>query len=82
MPHARGREGTVADHLGRGHDTVARHHPARPARDRRAQADAGWRLPPPSGGAERQLVGIVSRGDFRGLEQARLDEETGYWEIL
>lgn len=29
-----------------------------------------------------KIVGIVSRGDFRGLEQARLDEETGYWERL
>ncbi len=28
------------------------------------------------------LVGIVSRGDFRGLEQDRLDEETGIWERL
>jgi CBS domain-containing protein len=26
------------------------------------------------------LVGIVSRGDFRGLEQDRLDVETGIWE--
>jgi CBS domain-containing protein len=29
-----------------------------------------------------QVVGIVSRGDFRGLEQARLDEETGLWERI
>ena len=29
-----------------------------------------------------RVVGIVSRGDFRGLEQARLDEETGYAERL
>jgi len=28
------------------------------------------------------LHGIVSRGDFRGLEQDRLDEETGYWERI
>lgn len=28
------------------------------------------------------VVGIVSRGDFRGLEQARLDEETGLWERI
>jgi CBS domain-containing protein len=31
---------------------------------------------------EGRIVGIVSRGDFSGLERARLDEETGYWEIL
>ena len=29
-----------------------------------------------------KVVGIVSRGDFRGLEQARLDEETGLWECV
>jgi CBS domain-containing protein len=28
------------------------------------------------------LHGIVSRGDFRGLEHDRLDEETGYWERI
>ena len=28
------------------------------------------------------LVGVVSRGDFRGLEQDRLDEETGLWERM
>jgi CBS domain-containing protein len=29
-----------------------------------------------------KIVGIVSRGDFRGVEQDRLDEETGLWERL
>lgn len=28
------------------------------------------------------LVGVVSRGDFRGQEQDRLDEETGLWERI
>lgn len=28
------------------------------------------------------VVGVVSRGDFRGLEQDRLDEETGIWEHM
>jgi CBS domain-containing protein len=28
------------------------------------------------------VVGVVSRGDFRGLEQDRLDEETGLWERI
>jgi CBS domain-containing protein len=28
------------------------------------------------------VIGIVSRGDFRGLEQDRLDEETGLWEHM
>jgi CBS domain-containing protein len=31
---------------------------------------------------EGVVVGIVSRGDFRGLEQDRLDEETGLWERI
>jgi CBS domain-containing protein len=29
-----------------------------------------------------KVVGIVSVGDFRALEHARLDEETGYWERI
>jgi CBS domain-containing protein len=29
-----------------------------------------------------RVVGVVSRGDFRGVEHARLDEETGYAERL
>lgn len=28
------------------------------------------------------VVGVVSRGDFRGSEQDRLDEETGLWERI
>ncbi len=32
--------------------------------------------------ADGKLVGIVSTGDFRGLEKARLDEETGLWERI
>jgi CBS domain-containing protein len=31
---------------------------------------------------EGLVVGIVSRGDFRGLEQDRLDVETGIWERI
>ncbi len=46
----------------------------------RLMQDGGFRhLPVAQNG---KLVGIVSRGDFRGLEQARLDEETGYWERI
>lgn len=29
-----------------------------------------------------RLLGIVSRGDFRGVERDRLDEETGFWERI
>jgi CBS domain-containing protein len=31
---------------------------------------------------EGVVIGVVSRGDFRGLEQDRLDEETGIWERM
>lgn len=44
----------------------------------RLMQDGGFRhLPVIENG---RIVGIISRGDFRGLEQARLDEETGIWE--
>ncbi len=29
-----------------------------------------------------RIVGVVSKGDFRGLEHDRLDEETGIWERM
>ena len=29
-----------------------------------------------------RLVGIVSRGDFQGLELDKLEEETGLWERI
>ena len=29
-----------------------------------------------------KVVGVVSRGDFKGLEQDRLDEESGLWERI
>jgi CBS domain-containing protein len=46
----------------------------------RQMQDGGYRhLPVVDKG---RIVGIVSRGDFRGLEQARLDEETGLWECV
>jgi hypothetical protein len=28
------------------------------------------------------VVGIVSRGDFRAVEHARLNDETGLWETM
>jgi CBS domain-containing protein len=46
----------------------------------RLMRDGGFRHVPVVDGG--RLVGIVSRGDFRGLEHDRLDEETGYWERM
>jgi CBS domain-containing protein len=46
----------------------------------RLMRDGGFRhIPVMDAGT---IVGIVSRGDFRGLEYDRLDVETGYWETL
>jgi CBS domain-containing protein len=46
----------------------------------RLMRDGGFRHLPVV--ADDKVVGIVSHGDFRGLETARLDEETGLWERL
>jgi CBS domain-containing protein len=46
----------------------------------RLMRDGGFRhLPVVDRGS---VVGIVSRGDFRGLEHDRMDEETGLWERM
>jgi len=47
----------------------------------RLMNDGGFRHIPVVDDAGK-VLGIVSRGDFRGLEQDRLDEETGYWERI
>lgn len=46
----------------------------------RLMQDCGVRHLPVVDGT--RLLGVVSRGDFRGLEQARLDDETELWERL
>jgi CBS domain-containing protein len=43
-------------------------------------SDGGYRHVPVV--HEGRLSGIASFADFRGVERARLDEETGYWEIM
>jgi len=46
----------------------------------RLMRDGGFRHVPVV--EEDVVIGVVSRGDFRGLEQDRLDEETGIWERM
>ena len=46
----------------------------------RLMHDGGFRHVPVV--ADGKVVGVVSHGDFRGLETARLDEETGLWERI
>ncbi len=46
----------------------------------RLMQDGGFRHVPLV--REGVLVGVVSRGDFRAVEHARLNEETGLWETL
>jgi CBS domain-containing protein len=46
----------------------------------RLMRDGGFRHVPVVD--EGVVIGVVSRGDFRGLEQDRLDEETGIWETM
>jgi CBS domain-containing protein len=67
---------TLAEVMTREPDTIP---PGKSAIDAlRMMQDGGYRHVPVVDG--NKIVGIVSRGDFRGLEQARVDEETGLWE--
>jgi CBS domain-containing protein len=46
----------------------------------RAMSDGGYRhLPVVQGG---QILGVVSRGDFNGVEFERLSDETSLWERI
>jgi len=69
---------TIADVMTRDPDAIAPRCDA--VELLRRMRDGGYRhLPVVDGG---RVVGIVSRGDLRGLEHARLDEETRLWERM
>jgi len=46
----------------------------------RLMEDGGFRHVPVV--VDGKIVGIVSRADFQGIEQARLDEEIEFWERI
>ena len=46
----------------------------------RLMQDGGFRHVPLA--QDGKLIGIASAADFRAVEHARLDDETGYWERL
>ncbi|MGC2413420.1 MAG: CBS domain-containing protein [Stellaceae bacterium] len=69
---------TLADVMTPNPEAMAPHHTAIEAL--RLMQDARCRHLPIV--HEGRVVGIVSRGDFRGIEQDRLDEETGLWERI
>jgi CBS domain-containing protein len=69
---------TLAEVMTRNPDTMAPHHSAIEAL--RLMQDARCRHLPIV--HEGRIIGIVSHGDFRGIEQDRLDEETGLWERI
>ncbi|MGQ0676736.1 MAG: CBS domain-containing protein [Rhodospirillales bacterium] len=46
----------------------------------RLMADGGYRHIPVV--EKGKLIGVISRGDFRAVEEARLDEETGLWQRI
>jgi CBS domain-containing protein len=69
---------TLAEVMTGNPDTMAPNHTAIEAL--RLMRDARCRHMPIV--HQGRIVGIVSRGDFRGIEQDRLDEETGLWERI
>ena len=71
-------ETTLADAMTPNPDTIA---PERSAIDAlRNMSDRGYRHLPVV--ADGRIVGIVSRGDFQGLELDRLEDEINLWERI
>jgi CBS domain-containing protein len=70
---------TLAEVMTREPDTMA---PGKTAIEAlRLMQDGGFRHVPVVG-RDGKIAGVVSHGDFRGLEKARLDEETGLFERI
>lgn len=69
---------TLTDAMTPDPDTIT---PERTAIDAlRAMSDGGYRHLPVV--ADGKILGIVSRGDFKGLELGRLEDETQLWERI
>jgi CBS domain-containing protein len=68
----------LAEAMTRNPDTIAPRTTAIEAL--RLMRDGGYRHLPVVDGDK--VAGVLSRGDFRGTEQDRLDEETGLWERI
>jgi CBS domain-containing protein len=72
------RNTTLGDAMTPNPDSIA---PDRTAIDAlRAMSDGGYRHLPIV--AHGRILGIVSRGDFKGLELDRLEDETHLWERI
>jgi CBS domain-containing protein len=79
--HARGKDATTTQLRS---VMTRRPHTMPPGRTAiealRLMRDGGFRHVPVVDG--ELLIGVVSHGDFRGLEHDRLDVETGFWERI
>ncbi|MEQ1772540.1 MAG: CBS domain-containing protein [Burkholderiales bacterium] len=71
-------ETTLAEAMTPSPRTIAPEHTAIDAL--RAMSDGGYRHLPIV--AYGKIIGIVSRGDFKGLELNRLEDETHLWERI
>jgi CBS domain-containing protein len=75
---ADGRDASLAEMMTRDPQTIG--PGANAVEALRIMNDCGFRHVPIVD--QGRIVGVVSKGDFRGLEMDRLDEETGYWERI
>lgn len=80
LAEARPSETPVAEAMTRSPACAAPNHRSMDAL--RTMSDGGFRHLPVVEAATGRVVGIVSRYDFRAREHGRLDEETGFFEVI